>query len=176
MNDAFHSERSRAYRRRLGNPYASLSMLDDDEPVGYENAAPQKQPRPVDYQNPYRFADTNDTDEGATSEVAANVTGIRSTAAVPKGRLSKKDFASWARRILSQYVPPEGGKVLPQHYRDFIDRNESRSAEDRFLIIEQLRKYDLSQVGNYRAHFNRERDPFTVEKLQRIEQSKKHKP
>jgi hypothetical protein len=108
---------------------------------------------------------------GDQETVADSLNNARVQPARPaySGTLSKKDFHSQCRRVFSQYVPTEEGNTLRAHHRDFITRNESKSAEVRFLLAAQLKKYDISAARNIRPRFNRERDALTIEKLQKIE-------
>lgn len=92
------------------------------------------------------------------------------SASQPRRReISKKGFQDGCRRILLQYVPPTEGRVLRSHYRDFITRNELRSSEQRFRLLEELSKYDVSASGNLKPHFNLDAELFTAAKLQEIE-------
>lgn len=84
-------------------------------------------------------------------------------------RLSKRDFEVGCRRLFQQYMPPEEGKMIRAHYRDFISRNANRSPEMRSSILGGLMKYDISDAGNLSPQFNREGDPFTDKKLRAIE-------
>lgn len=87
----------------------------------------------------------------------------------PVNKMSKRDFQSACRRIFTPYIPSAEGLILRPHYRDFIVRNENRSPEERFRLAEALGQYDLSKSGNFKPHFNREKELPTVAKLQQIE-------
>jgi hypothetical protein len=95
----------------------------------------------------------------------------RDRRAIPAGKVSKKDFQEGCRRILRQYVPPTEGRVLRSHYLDFIVRNQERAPEQRFRILEELRKYDISTSGSFQPHFNREPSLLAERKLRQVEQS-----
>lgn len=151
-----------------GNPYASLSTDEDEEPrVCSEAADRQAHAYLASLQNPYAYHAIFDDAGQASHEPVAETTKISGP---PRfGLLSKKDFEAQSRRIFLQYVPWEENRVLRPEHRDFIRRNASRAAEERYLLVEELRKYDLAAAGNYRPHFNRERDALTQEKLLEIE-------
>jgi hypothetical protein len=87
------------------------------------------------------------------------------------GSLSKKDFQDGCRRIFLQYVPQAERQFLPSQYRDFIIRNERRSAEERSRLLDALGRYDLSMSGNIKNHFNRVPELLTTAKLQQIERA-----
>lgn len=83
--------------------------------------------------------------------------------------LSETAFDSQCRAILRFYVPEaEKGRLRP-HYRDFITRNRKRSGRGRYLIIQRLRQYDLSEIQGIKTQFNREEDVLTEAKLRDIE-------
>lgn len=82
---------------------------------------------------------------------------------------SKAQFRTGCRAILRQYVPPaEKGRLRPAHAA-FIARNENRPGTERDALLTALRRYDLSNLGDFDARFNRERDELTEEKLRDIE-------
>lgn len=105
---------------------------------------------------------------GDPEELRELVATKTASPALPLG-ISKKDFGESCRRIFFQYVPPAEGRVLRPQYRDFITRNELRSPEQRFRLLEGLRNYDIACSGNFKPHFNREPELFTTAKLQQIE-------
>ena len=84
-------------------------------------------------------------------------------------KMSKKDFELGCRRIFLQYIPPDEGRVLRPHYRNFITRNENSSPEWRSRLLDELGKYDISTSGNFQPHFNRENELLTAKKLLQIE-------
>ena len=85
------------------------------------------------------------------------------------GTLTQSDFEQRARAIFRPYIPAEEHGRLRPHYREFIERNKSRSPQVRFKVIGQLRRYDLSDLGALNPLFNREKEAFTREKLIEIE-------
>jgi hypothetical protein len=85
------------------------------------------------------------------------------------GTLTRSDFDQRARAIFRPYIPAEEHGRLRPHYREFIERNKSRSPQMRFKLIAQLRRYDLSDLGGLDPKFNREEAAFTKEKLIEIE-------
>jgi hypothetical protein len=158
------------YLKEMGNPYASLSLFDDDEIqhiVHHPASDKQKHEYLKKLQNPHAYHAIFEDSKNLIVSSDQN----QSIKLVNRNKLSKKDFQAQSRRIFSQYIPSHGNKVLRPHHRDFIVRNELRSGEDRYLLIAQLQKYDLSSFGNYKPHFNRERDALTIAKLMEIERS-----
>jgi len=123
-----------------------------------------------DSKNPYSYYDVfgepNEFQQPAAVEIVSPI--------LPEpqaGKLSKEAFQNGSRRILLQYVPPAEGSVLRPHYRDFITRNELRSPEQRFRLLQELSKYDISASRNFKSHFNREPELFTAGKLKQIERA-----
>jgi len=114
-----------------GNPYASLSNLEDE-----------------------KLPDVANTGEPSTSVLTA----------------TKAAFRSECTRIFRQYIPaPERGR-LRQYMRDFISRNESRSARVRSSLLQALAKFDLSDLCAV-PQFNREDRSLSEQKLRGIENS-----
>lgn len=165
FKDNYTKEQEKERLKGLGNPYASLSMLDDDGDLG---GIPEKHRQYLSaLQNPYAFlAEFYDADELASVNTAhENVELLR-----PKQlKLPKHIFRSRCRCIFSYYIPSEDNGKLRKDHRDFITRNESRSPEERYLLLEELKKYDLSSFGSFQPHFNRENDVLTKKKLTEIE-------
>jgi len=90
-------------------------------------------------------------------------------AASPVKPVSKAEFRLRCRGIFERYIPFLENKKLRPHQRDFIVRNESRSALARGRILAELKRYDISNLPGLTPRFNRERDPFTETKLLAIE-------
>lgn len=121
-------------------------------------------------QNPYAYYSVFDVQEDGQPPVVAGP--VATVARRLQGEcLSKKDFQAGCHRIFRQYVPFAEGRRLRPQYRDFIARNECRSAEQRFRLLEALRKYDISASGNLKPHFNREQELLTTAKLRQIEET-----
>jgi hypothetical protein len=87
--------------------------------------------------------------------------------------ISKKEFQDGCRRVFLLYIPAGEGQTLRPHYRDFISRNENDTPEYRGRLLTELGKYDLSSSGDFKPHFNREEELFTIAKLPKIEQTAK---
>jgi hypothetical protein len=84
--------------------------------------------------------------------------------------ISRTDFRSECTRIFMPYIPPHLPRRILQHHRDFIARNERRSPGERYRVVAELRRYDLSSTPGIVPQFNRElRTDLTEEKLRRIE-------
>lgn len=133
-----------AYVRRLQNPYAWLGVLDDPDLVKHVPAVGLPAHR-------RRQPQSSATDSAGT--------------------VSKAEFRNICRRVFCQYIPQAEGRRIRQHHRDFILRNESRSPRVRHALLSALQKYDLSDIPGVTTQFNRERDPYTEEKLRKLEQT-----
>jgi hypothetical protein len=150
--------------RRLRNPYASLQLEENviDEETSARALWKQSE-------NPYA-QDFYLSQQRPKSP-------IESSSPLPKeGTLSQADFEKRARAIFRPYIPAEEQGTLRPHYREFIERNKSRSPQIRFKLIGQLRRYDLSDLGGLTGQFNREEEAFTIEKLLEIEAKAGSKP
>jgi hypothetical protein len=129
----------------------------------------------ADLQNPYAFAQESDEaherHEGLAEQqpVIAPSASISSPTSALRGRLSKTEFGSRCRAIFGPYSPALNRGRLRSHHRDFITRNQARSAEERYQIWLHLKKYDLSDLPGLSTQFNREDDLVTEEKLREIE-------
>ena len=90
----------------------------------------------------------------------------------PVGHMSATKFISECRRIFRQYCPKLARNRLREPHRAFIERNSGRNSSERYLLVTQLRRYDLSGlVGSLEPQFNRERDDLTETKLREIERA-----
>jgi hypothetical protein len=179
------------------NPYAVLSLTDEESVRAFKRKIPLEHPREmelpllyapvskksaaVDYSkapsgNPYATLAMCDEDPVDLFLRRKSTAGQRSAddVKVPKGEgvgISKKAFQEGCRRILLPYVPRSEGNILRNHYREFISRNEDATPKFRERLLAELAKYDLSVSGNLTPHFNRERELLTVAKLKKIEQA-----
>jgi hypothetical protein len=155
------SEKLQAALRILRNPYASLQV--DDESAEDAHTLWKRS------ENPYA-RDFYLNQRGAESP-------MQSAPLLPvEGKLSQADFEKRARAIFRPYIPAEERGTLRPHYREFVERNKSRSPQIRFQLIGQLRRYDLSDLGGLSGQFNREEEAFTKEKLLEIEAKAGLKP
>jgi hypothetical protein len=164
-------ENVRAALRLMQNPYAKLSLIEDKEFVstGEEPTMEQKKAYFRKLQNPH--AHSSIFDEPGQESQSGTTPGLDPGKVTRVSRLSKKQFEDDCRRIFLQYIPHAEGRVLRPHHREFITRNANRSPEQRFRLLEELAKYDISTSGNFKPHFNRERELFTVKKLREIEKA-----
>jgi hypothetical protein len=148
--------------KRPGSQISPPEMADD------EFLPPT--PEQVEYlrkqQHPYAKLSVTARGSNTTSDVRTP-----SIEYAAKGTLSKKEFDFETRRILGFYVPGVRRGALPPHYRDFLARNLKRNGFERFKVLEQLRKYDLSDVPGVESHFNREKEELTEAKLRQIERA-----
>ncbi len=161
-NDSDNSGAIKAYLRRSGNPYASLQIGDDTEGVEATKASRDEQRPHV--RHPYALIPQAEEGQETASNVVAKLP-VRPTGST----LSKAEFRAGCRRIFSQYIPALEKGRLRTHHRDFITRNESNSPARRHRLVKHLEKYDISKTQGITAHFNREREPLTEEKLKKIE-------
>lgn len=90
---------------------------------------------------------------------------------VEQGQVSKAEYESEVRRIFRQYIPKVENGRLRDHYKAFISRTSKHTAQTRFAILQELKRYDLASILGFEARFNREKDPLTEAKLISIEQS-----
>ena len=158
--------------RRFQNPYAKLSLFDDEEDVPVARISDPKRTYLKKLQNPCAY----DSIFEEQSELQLPLIDESNPDVLKHGNqrgISKKEFVDGCRRIFGQYIPPSEGRALRPHYRDFITRNENRMGDDRTKLLKELSKYDLSIDGNFKPHFNREKELLTVKKLQEIEKAVK---
>jgi hypothetical protein len=140
------SRRLSQYLSRLGNPYAAEQIFD---PADLQRA-------PDDLQIAGH--------ERGTAENAGRAAAPRTRATA-----TKASFQRGCRDIMRQYIPPaEQGRLRPAH-ADFIARHENRAGTERHALLTALSRYDLSDLGEYQARFNREREDLTEEKLRELE-------
>ena len=144
------ARRQRDYIRRLGNPYAGGQLHFTDANHGAEPYV----------RHPYAFAAKELDEMPAASKAAPKVR---------KARLSVADYRKQCGRIFSQYVEEVRGRKLPDRFREFIDRNESRSPSGRAAIVRGLSKYDLGDL-RVAGQFHRAPADLTDGKLAEIEQ------
>lgn len=152
----------KAYIRRLGNPYASLEIPEENFEIVQTSTISDEERLYRLRGNPYAKLQM---DEAEDAPPAPTVTPTSDT---PR-RLSKAEFVARCRRIFGLYIPPFENGRLRTHHRRFIERNGSRSPMVRARLVQELEKYDLSTLRGVKAYFNREREVFTEEKLQQIE-------
>lgn len=149
--------------RKGGNPYASLQIEDGEfeTPVVVTRAAADEQHARSEnpYSRHYYLADE-------ALEAEAHDRAAQSPAV---GKLSKSSFQQQVRAIFRPYIPAAEGGHLRDHHREFIARNESRSATTRYRLVAQLKPYDLGDLPQMKPLFNREDAIFTKEKLAEIE-------
>jgi hypothetical protein len=150
--------------RKLKNPYASLQLevnASDEEVSAHALWKRSENPYARDFYLGQRGAEPP----------------VESPSPRPKeGTLTQADFEKRARAIFRPYIPAEENGTLRPHYREFIERNKSRSPQFRFKLIGHLRRYDLSDLGGLTGQFNREEEAFTKEKLLEIEAKAGLKP
>ena len=140
------SRRLSQYLNTLGNPYAAEQIFD-----------------PADLQCAPDDLQTAGHDR-STAENARRVPASQTRATA-----SKALFRRGCRDIMRQYIPPaEQGRLRPAH-TEFIARHENRAGTERHALLTALRRYDLSDLGEYQARFNREREDLTDEKLRELE-------
>jgi hypothetical protein len=160
------SDMIREALRKGGNPYASLQVEDGElePPVVVTQAATAEQHARSEnpYSRHYYLADE-------APEADAHETAAQSPATPAVGKLSKSSFQQHVRAIFRPYIPAAEGGHLRDHHREFIARNESRSATTRYRLVAQLKRYDLGDLPQMKPLFNREDAIFTREKLAEIE-------
>lgn len=156
----------------LRRPFRKVRTSPDREPQRQAQLFLDAKPSAHTSGNPYgTLASLDDgSDEPATQTITiALPTGQARTDSF-KTFLSKADFRSECRRIFLPYVPPYLPRRIPRHQSDFIARNEQRSGKARHLLVESLRRYDLSTTSGIAPQFNREHSQELSErKLRDIE-------
>lgn len=152
--------------RKSGNPYAAHYY----DPSGQEQARTAKEFYHLS-ENPhareYYLGDV------AVEAHAASLPDIDGEVAVDRKRLSKSDFEAGCRAVFRRYMPEMERSKLRPHHQDFIRRNSAASPERRYALLQELRRYDLTNETGLRTYFNREEDAFTEAKLRKIEESAK---
>lgn len=149
------------YLRLLGNPYASLSVIEEAQ----DDAAVATDFEPLTA--PERAYVKQLGNQYAPLSIAREST--RDSTYTAAGA-SKAKFVDECRRIFRQYIPQVENGRLRSHYREFIDRNKDQPAPFRAALLRLLAVYDISAVlPGLRLQFNRERDVLTDEKLKQLE-------
>lgn len=155
----------RAARKLLQDPYAFIEDLEEEAEA---RAAPVRSALHRS-ENPYASLAAWDGDDG-NDQQQAPAQSLTARPATTREYLSKEDFLAEANRIFMPYVPPHLPRRLPQHQRDFIARNKTRSGKARHRIAQALRRYDLSTTPGIAQQFNREyKDHWDERKLRAIE-------
>jgi hypothetical protein len=150
MNEIKFTKKQIDFIRLMGDPYAKLSLTDKF--TAYKKRS----------ENPYAgLSNLYDPDD--------QINKYRNTRIIIHNILSKKRFQSECRNIFLQYIPSAGRKQIKPEHKSFITRNENRTPEERFGLLNELKKYDLSRHIEYHGHFNRERENLTEIKLRAIE-------
>jgi hypothetical protein len=150
--------------RRMRNPYAALQLEENASDEAASAHALWKRS-----ENPYAR-------EFYLSQQQVAEPLLQDSPPPPEGTLTQADFEKRARAIFRPYIPAEEHGTLRPHYREFIERNKSRTPQFRFKLIGHLRRYDLSDLGGLSGQFNREEEAFTKEKLLEIEAKAELKP
>lgn len=151
------------YLRRLGNPYAK-EQISDDSDAEFRALSAEERAYVRELGNQYAPLSIALRDTAGYSASAKHAEGH-------PGTISKADFESECRRMFKPYIPElEKGRLRPHHLA-FIQRNRLRAPHERYALVRQLSKYDLGSTAGLQAQFNRERDPFTEQKLKGLEQA-----
>lgn len=172
MSKDLEAGRIRTLIRRSENPYASEYYLPEPTPA-------QLYVRKL--QNPYAWLSLQDDEREvlSTSSTAADTlkvqqpsektADIRIAISPVKEVVTKSEFEQKCRHIFRQYIPEAERGRLRDHHREFIQRNANATPRRRFKLLQQLTRYDLSDVPGMQSRFNREADIFTEDKLRKIE-------
>jgi len=171
-------------RLQLGqNPYAFIEFEEGGSTSAPARASPTSKraaeardrqqdlfaaPRPIEHPasscsgNPYARIDQGEGDH----PVEHPPPHVASTQGA-----SKSEFRKRCTGIFQQYIPDLEGGRLRTYMRDFIDRNESKPARVRFMLLQALARFDLSDLAGATPLFNREDNSLSEKKLRDIEQS-----
>lgn len=161
------SDKTSAYLRLLGNPYASLQIAEEPAISSQQVLRTAEQRAYISLlENPYASLSLQFAPETSANRIAHSPRKDEA-----EKSMSKADFRKVCNGILHQYMPALERGRLRAHYKNFVQRNESRPATGRFALVQQLRKYDLSGVRGIQVRFNRERYDVTEEKLKRVERN-----
>jgi hypothetical protein len=140
--------------RRLENPYAKLSMGEEmDDRQAFIRLL----------QDPYAVIETSDDSLfGSIAAEHQNLAISNETELLPANNgvqsISQRDFATRCRSIFMQYTPlTDGHQHLQPDYQDFIVRGKKKDGRVRIAILEDLERFDLSDLGGIKPHLNRER-------------------
>lgn len=166
MKTTRHSDAVSARLRELGNPYASLQISEEAEEGVTAVASPEESVELTLTQSQNPWATLYFKPDPKDSPASADLTRVKFSTDL---KISKSEFQRACRAIFRCYIPEVEKGRIRAHHRDFILRNESRSANKRYRMLQELRRYDLSAVPGIQAHFNRERGVFTEAKLRSIE-------
>ena len=142
------------YRKILQNPYACVEQKEEALALRLS-------------ENPWATLEHSDWVDESTSAIGAKT---RQANAGPIKAMSKRVFVQACTKILRGYLPlHQRGLLLPQH-QHFIFRNATRPSDVRARLVKALSKYDLSDQGHLRRHFNRElTDKLDEQKLSALE-------
>ena len=152
MSENNYTKKQLDFIRLLEDPYAKLSFTD---PIS-------------DYitklGNPYaKLCDLYVPEQKENWPINKNI--------IITNTVTKKEFNKDCKRIFMQYIPHAARKKIRPEHLDFITRNENRTSEERFILLNELKKYDISCHGEYHSYFNREHEELTDRKLRIIEKS-----
>jgi hypothetical protein len=159
--------------RRMGNPYAKLSLPEFDENEDDRIAAIRRSGNPYAKLSMFIDDEIHDKQEiSNTEDLPLFSTASSSTPRQPFAEtnraagLSKAVFETRCRSILSQYEPMRQGRpILRLEFRNFIANNRDKSAAERSRILEELLRYDLSSIPGLKPHLNRENEASLLRKL-----------
>jgi hypothetical protein len=164
------SPAARAYLRKLRNPYAAEQLED-----GKERLQTAEAPTPEPRVSTPSQAEKEKSDLWLSQDPYASLWDESPTApsrqpkAIAKPTCSKAAFRAGCRQIFRPYTPAPERAVLRDEHNAFIERNEDRSSETRWLLLQELKRFDLSNVRGINPQLNREKDAITEEKLKNIE-------
>lgn len=88
----------------------------------------------------------------------------------PALAVTKAVFRGECTRVFRLYIPAAERGRLREYMRAFINRNESRSAKARALLLRELARFDFSDLGAI-PQFNREDESLSEQKLREVERS-----
>jgi hypothetical protein len=119
--------------------------------------------------NPY--ANVHFEDHQGTEAQGAETTerSVRQQNAVRTA--TKQEFRETCASILMRYSPLSMKGRLRPHHREFITRNEAKSPESRYKLLDGLRQFDLAQIRGLETYLHREDDLCSEAELRAIEDS-----
>lgn len=153
--------------RKSNNPYA-CHYYDPQETRDPGSAREQYRAS----ENPYALHYFHGEKDDPPAQSLPNPS-VDPIAAVAVKTISKANFEAGCRSVFRRYMPEMERAKLRPHHQDFIRRNSLCSPERRYALLQELRRYDLSDEPGLQTYFNYEEDVFTETKLKAIEDAVK---
>jgi hypothetical protein len=161
----------KVFLKRLGNPYAKLSVFDEEDFVREQHHAMGDQYAAHNLSWPGIKAVVNPqqmTFDSPKNSAAIIPLPINKRVQMPI--VSLPFFKKRLREIFMTYSSPaerENGKISP-HFSGFIKHYENVTGEMRHAILKEFEPFDLASLGKINPHYNRDDIDGIKTKLERI--------